>query len=133
MNELIRLIKLANYVFICGNGGSNSTAEHFAEDLFSKGVKAFNLGSNSSLITMIANDFGYQFVYSKQIERYATKEDLLIAISCSGKSENVSNAIQAAKFKGLSVYEFETFKKDRDYGKLEDKHLQLVHKIKDLL
>ena len=133
MKKLIELIRRARFVFICGNGGSNSTAEHFAEDLFSKGVKAINLGSNSSLITMIANDFGYKFIYSKQLGIYASKEDLLITISCSGTSENIRAAVGTAKLMGMKHYEFETFSKDRNYEKLENKHLTFAHKIKKLI
>lgn|SRR3990167_1165561 len=134
MNELIRFIKKARFVFVCGNGGSSATAEHLANDLFSKGIKAICLNSNTSIMTMIANDFGYKKVFAKQLEVYATPDDLLITISCSGTSENIVIAQNIAKYLKLKVYQFETFKKgDKDYGLLEDKHLQLVHQIKEAL
>ena len=134
MKELLKLIKKARFVFICGNGGSASTAEHLTNDLFSNDIKAICLSSNASIMTMIANDFDYQFVYSNQLAVYATKDDLLITISCSGTSPNIVNAEITAGLRGMEVYRFETFKKgDKDYGKLEDKHLQLVHKIKKAL
>lgn len=133
MNKLLNLIKKARFVFICGNGGSHANAEHFANDLFSKGVKAICLGSNASIMTMIGNDFGYDFVFSKQLDVYANSEDLLITLSCSGTSPNVVNAILTAKLKGMRVYSFDSFKKDRDYERLEDKHLILAHKIKKQL
>ena len=134
MNNLIQLIKEARFVFICGNGGSAATAEHLSSDLISKGIKAICLNSNTSIMTMIANDHGYQSVFSNQLSVYANSEDLLITISCSGTSKNIVHAIEWAKYVGLKYYRFETLKKgDEDYGKLEDKHLQLVHQIKELL
>lgn len=134
MKELLKLIREARFVFVCGNGGSAATAEHFTNDLFSKGIKAICLNSNTSIMTMIANDFGYEYIYTKQLHNMARSEDLLITISCSGTSPNIVDAIEYANFIKMPVYSFETFKgKDRDYGKLEDKHLQLVHRIKDAL
>ena len=134
MKDLIKLIKEARFVFVVGNGGSSANAEHFTNDLFSKGIKAICLSSNTSIMTMIANDFGYEFVFSRQLYIYATAEDLLITLSCSGTSKNIVKALEYAKYIGLKTYEFETFKKgDRDFGGLENKHLQLVHQVKELL
>lgn len=83
---------------------------------------------------MIANDFGYEFVFSKQLEVLASKEDLLITLSCSGTSPNIIKAIEVAQKIRMRTLEFPVFEgKDRDFGKLEDKHLQLVHQIKELL
>lgn len=134
MEELIKKIKEARFVFVCGNGGSSATAEHLANDLFSCGIKAICLNSNVSIMTMIANDFGYDWVFSKQLEVLADENDLLITISCSGTSRNVVNALTEAYDIGMNFYEFETFRgKDKDYGKLEDKHLQLVHEVRKAL
>lgn len=134
MNELLKLIKEARFVFVCGNGGSASTAEHFTNDLFSRGIRAICLNSNVSIITMIGNDFGYEYIFSRQLELYANSEDLVITISCSGTSPNIQNAKRFCLKYGVKLYEFETFSsEDHDYGKLEDRHLQLVHRIKDAL
>ena len=135
MKELIGLIKQARFVYVCGNGGSAATAEHFTNDLFSKGIKAICLNSNTSIMTMIANDFGYQFIFSKQLEVYANKKDLLITISCSGTSNNIVYAKWEAQRKGMEIYSFKTFDSEepRDYGKLEDEYIQLVHRIKNAL
>ena len=111
----IQLIKEARFVFIVGNGGSSATAEHLSNDLFSKGIKAICLSSNSSIMTMIGNDFGYELTFSRQLEVYGTSEDLLIAISCSGTSPNVVNALDTALKIGMPTIQFETFDKDRDY------------------
>ena len=133
MKDLIQSIKEARYVWICGNGGSSATAEHLASDLFSKGIKAICLNSNTSIMTMIANDFGYEFTFSKQLMLYADMEDMLITISCSGTSPNIVNAVSVAKILGMQTFRFETFKGRKDYEKLEDKHLRLVHEIKKAL
>lgn len=129
MKNLYELLKHARFVFVCGNGGSAATAEHFTIDLFSKGIKAICLNSNTAIMTMIANDFGYDQVFSRQLDIYARKKDLLITISCSGTSQNIVRAIRKAKIIGLKTYEFETFGKKRDFGELENRHLQVVHMI----
>lgn len=132
MKDLIKKIKEARFVFVCGNGGSAATAEHFTNDLFSKGIKAICLNSNTSVMTMIANDFGYEFTFSKQLEVYANPQDLLITISCSGTSPNILNAIIEAKLRGMKTYQFETFVYgDRNYGVLEDKHLIFTHNVSE--
>lgn len=133
MEKLIKKIKKAGLVFICGNGGSASTAEHFTNDLLSKGVRSVCLNSNVSIITMLANDFGYEHIFSEQLRVLGKKDDLLITISCSGQSPNIVNAQKMGKKMGMEVYKFEIFEEDEDYESLENKHLTLVHKIKQAL
>jgi phosphoheptose isomerase len=142
---LAKLIKEARHVYICGNGGSSATAEHFTNDLWTKGIKAFCLSSNVSIITKIANDFGYEYIYSKQLEIYANKEDLLITISGSGMSKNIVEAMKnknvGIKFgimgfdggKVLKLSDYYILFKGTDYGEIEDKHMLVVHKVKNLL
>jgi len=129
MNKLIQQIKKARFTWVCGNGGSSATAEHLTTDLVKKGYRAICLNSNNSVITMLANDYGYELIFSEQLHIYATPEDLLITISCSGTSENIVNVTGVAKARGMSVYKFETFGKETDYGLLEDKHLKFAHKV----
>jgi D-sedoheptulose 7-phosphate isomerase len=133
MKDLIAKIKKARFVFVCGNGGSASTAEHLTCDLFSKGIQAICLNSNVSTMTMIANDFGYKYVFGKQLELFSNSDDLLITISCSGTSPNILYAQKIALQRELSIFSFETFGKDRDYEALEDRHMKFAHKIKKLL
>lgn len=124
--DLVEKIKKARFIWICGNGGSASTAEHFATDLVKKGYKAIALSSNTSIITMIANDYGYDQIFSRQLQVYGTREDLLITISCSGKSPNIIDVQGLA----MPLFEFETFEgEDRGYGLLEDKHLKFAHEV----
>jgi len=133
MKELIEKIKTARFIWVCGNGGSAATAEHLANDLFSKGIKVICLSSNTSIMTMIANDFGYPHVFSRQLDTLANDEDLLITISCSGTSRNIVSAINIAREMRMDTYQFEVFNNNKNYGALEDKHIQLVHQIKKAL
>lgn len=129
MKKTIEKIKNAEHVFICGNGGSAAAAEHFTVDLLSRGIKAFCLNSNVSIMTMIANDYGYEYVFSNQLDVLAREKDLLITISCSGTSLNILEAHKSANLIGMKIVKFETFTDDSDYGLLEDKHLKLIHEI----
>jgi len=129
MKHLARLIKKSNKIYICGNGGSAALSDHFAADLIKKGYPAISLSSNTSVLTMIGNDYGYKFIFSKQLEVLANENDLLIAISCSGTSPNILQAIKIAKKMKMQIYSFETFGGDRDYQKLEDKHLKFMHQV----
>ena len=133
MKDLLNKIIKAKIVYICGNGGSSATAEHMTNDLFSKGIKAICLNSNTSIMTMIANDFGYQYTFSKQLNIFGTANDLLITISCSGTSPNIVEVERVAEKLLMPVYSFPTFTDGRDYEKLEDEHMRLVHQLKKLL
>lgn len=128
MDDLIQKLKKARNIWIVGNGGSASTAEHFATDLIKKGYAGVAL-TNSSVITMIGNDYGFEFIFSQQLASVGDSDDLLITISCSGKSRNIQNALAVANAKQMMIYEFEKFSEDRDYGKLEDKHLAFAHEV----
>ena len=87
----------------CGNGGSAADAQHLAAELVGryqserKGLPAISLATDTSAMTAIGNDFGYSQVFSRQVEALANQSDVIIAISTSGNSENVLNALQIAK------------------------------------
>lgn len=115
VEELVEDILLARknnkQIFIFGNGGSASTASHMAND-FSKPrfdddktlFRVICLNDNISTLTATANDFGYDNVFSVQLKNLMQKDDLIIAISSSGNSKNVINAIEVAKKKGAKTY-----------------------------
>mgnify|MGYP001157343721 FL=1 len=94
-------------VLFCGNGGSAADAQHIAAELSGKFLKkrpalyAEALHVNSSFMTAVANDFGYENTYSRMIEAIGSEQDILFAISTSGSSENVVNAIKKAKEKSM--------------------------------
>lgn len=90
-------------VFLFGNGGSAADAQHIAAELVGKfqkkrkGLPAIALTTNTSILTSIGNDFGYDFVFERQVESLVKSTDLVIGISTSGNSENVLRGIKLAK------------------------------------
>ncbi|MCX8189919.1 MAG: SIS domain-containing protein [Candidatus Diapherotrites archaeon] len=98
--------KRGNKVLIFGNGGSAADSEHFAAELIGKLTKkrkplpAIALPSCAPIITAISNDFGFEDVFSRQLEALAKKDDVVIAISTSGLSKNVIKGVLKAKEKG---------------------------------
>lgn len=96
-------------ILACGNGGSAGDAQHFASELVNRfernrrALAALSLATESSTVTAIANDAGYEQAFSRQIEALGRPGDMLLAISTSGNSPNVVTAIDAAHARGLSV------------------------------
>ena len=96
-------------VLICGNGGSASDSSHFAAELvgrFEKERRALpviSLTTDSSILTAIANDYYFEDIFSKQVEALGNKNDILIAISTSGKSPNIIKAMKIAKKQNMLV------------------------------
>jgi len=90
-------------IILLGNGGSAADAQHIAAELVGryktdrKGLPAISLSTDTSIITSISNDFGFEKLFERQVESLAKKNDVLIGISTSGKSENVINALKIAK------------------------------------
>ena len=108
--ELIKItLDNGNKILFCGNGGSASDSNHLACEFISKfqkerkSLSAISLSSNNSIITAIGNDYSFDDIFSRQIEGLGQKNDILFAISTSGKSKNVLKAISQAKKQGLKV------------------------------
>lgn len=105
---LVNSLKNGNKIISCGNGGSMCDAMHFAEELSGRyrndrpAYAAISI-SDPSHISCVGNDYGYDFVFSRMVEAIGQKGDVLFAISTSGNSANVLNAIEAAKKKGMKV------------------------------
>ncbi|MGO1247053.1 MAG: D-sedoheptulose 7-phosphate isomerase [Oceanisphaera sp.] len=95
-------------VLSCGNGGSHCDAMHFAEELTGRyrenrpGYPAIAI-SDPSHLSCVANDFGFEFVFSRYLEAVGQRGDVLLGLSTSGNSKNIINAINAAKDKGIKV------------------------------
>ena len=96
-------------VLLIGNGGSAADAQHIAAELVGrfkmerKALPAIALTTNTSLLTAVANDYGYDTVFSRQVEALAGKNDVLIVITTSGVSPNILKAVEAARAKGAKV------------------------------
>ena len=97
-------------VFICGNGGSASTASHLMTDwtkglftLTGRSMYVNSLGDNQSLMTALGNDFSYEDVFLKQVEMWGKKGDLLVLISGSGMSQNILNVAEYANANSMKV------------------------------
>lgn len=106
---LIETLKQGGKILLCGNGGSAADCQHIAAELVvqyqknRKALAAIALTTDSSILTAHSNDFGFETLYSRQIEAIASEKDCLIAISTSGKSINILKAAEAAKLKGMAV------------------------------
>ena len=131
-----------------GNGASASISSHMATDYWKNGGVRSVAFNDSSLLTCISNDYGYKHVFEKPIEMFADAGDILIAISSSGKSENILHGVQAAKNSQCSVITFSGFKNDNplratgdynffvpspSYGPVEIIHLAVCHCICDAI
>jgi D-sedoheptulose 7-phosphate isomerase len=104
---LIACYRRGNKIMTFGNGGSACDAQNFADELVGRfdrnrpPLPALSLTVNSSDLTSIANDYGYEFVFSRQLEAHAKPGDIAVAISTSGNSKNVLKAVESAKKLGL--------------------------------
>jgi len=96
-------LKEKNTIFWCGNGGSAAESSHLAAELIGRFKKnriplsSVSLNSDTSVITCIANDFGYNRIFSRQLEGLGKKGDVLVILSTSGESENVLEVLRKAK------------------------------------
>jgi D-sedoheptulose 7-phosphate isomerase len=137
-----------NKLMFVGNGASASIASHMSTDYWKNGgirAIAFN---DSSLLTCISNDYGYKHVFEKPIEMFADEGDILMAVSSSGKSENILRGVQAARNRDCKVVTFSGFKDENPlrstgdfnffvpsigYGPVEITHLSICHCIIDVI
>lgn len=104
---LISALSIGKRVFLCGNGGSAADAQHIAAELVGRfkkerrGLPAIALTTDTSILTAVGNDYGYDQVFARQVEALASAGDVLIGISTSGNSPNVVEAVKAAKRLGV--------------------------------
>jgi D-sedoheptulose 7-phosphate isomerase len=112
VNTIVKGYQQNKKVLFCGNGGSAADAQHLAAELSGrfflnrKPLFAEALHVNSSYVTATANDYGYDYVYSRLVEAMGQEGDILMAFSTSGNSGNVVNALKIAKEKGLTTIGF---------------------------
>ena len=138
-------------VFFMGNGGSASTASHFANDLligtndYNRPFRAISLVDNVSIITAISNDFGYDEIFVRQLRTLGKKGDVLVGISASGNSANLIKAFDYALTAGIKTVAITAFDggtikaladegihvptEPKEYGPAEDAHMVLNHLV----
>jgi len=107
-DAIIICLESGGKVLIFGNGGSAADAQHFAAELVGKykhknNLPVISLATNTSIITAIGNDFGFEYIFEEQVKALGKKGDIAIGISTSGKSENVLRALKTAKKLGLKT------------------------------
>ena len=109
VNCLIKMINDSGKLMSCGNGGSSGDAQHIASEFVNrfeierKEMPAISLNSDTTTITSIGNDYGYEYIFSKQINAIGDEKDILMAFTTSGNSKNILEAIHAAKKKNIKV------------------------------
>ena len=124
-----KALKQGNTIFWCGNGGSASESSHLAVELIGRfknnrrPLPSISLNSDTSAITCIANDFGYDQIFVRQLRVLARRGDVLVAISASGNSQNLLTAVEFAKQNGIQTTGLTAF----DGGKLRKMVDQCVH------
>jgi len=152
-NQYIELIlataRTNNHIYIIGNGGSAATASHYANDInygvrnTESGLHAVSLTDNNAVLTALGNDYGYEHIFAKQLEKFLKPGDIVIAISASGNSPNIVNAMEMAKAKGNKIVGISGFdggylaehsdvslkvsSNKGEYGPVEDAHSIIGH------
>ncbi len=110
--KIIGCFQQKGKVLFCGNGGSAADAQHLAAELSGRfyydrpALQAEALHVNTSFVTAVANDYGYNHVFARMVEASGRKGDVLVALSASGNSENMCRAVEAAKKGGMFVIAF---------------------------
>jgi D-sedoheptulose 7-phosphate isomerase len=142
-----------NLLLTCGNGGSATDAQHLAEELIGRfrnnrrALPAVALTADSSALTCIANDFGYDYVFSRQVEGLAKPGDAMLCFSTSGNSANIVEAIKAAKAKGATtiallgkdggaareIADYALVVRSNDTARIQEAHLQVLHYICEVI
>ena len=109
---VVNCFKNGGRLYFCGNGGSAADAQHLAAEFSGRFYKDRNalaaeaLHVNTSYLTAVANDYGFDTVYSRLVEGIMNKEDVLIGLSTSGNSANIAKAFESAKAKGITTIAF---------------------------
>lgn len=152
MDRLVELFsdvkKSGNQIFFIGNGGSAAIASHMTADFMKNGgMKTYSLYDNS-VTTCMGNDYGYEFIFSRPLEFLANEGDLLVAISSSGNSQNIVNAVQTAQKKGMKIVTLSGFQRQNKisgmgmynihvpvsrYGMVESIHNLILQQIVDII
>lgn len=149
----VNVYKNQKKILIAGNGGSAADAQHFAAELVGRygfdrpSLPSIALTTDSSNLTAIGNDYGYEYVFSRQVEGLGVEGDLFIGISTSGNSQNVINAFESAKAKGIttvalvgrdggkmaSMADYAIIVPSNATPRIQESHLLIEHMICDII
>ncbi|MGC8545963.1 MAG: D-sedoheptulose-7-phosphate isomerase [Athalassotoga sp.] len=151
-SEIAKRVKNGGGVFFMGNGGSAADAAHLSAELVGKfymnrsPIKSASFASNLSILTEIPNDFGFEYLFERQVEAYVKPTDVIVGISTSGKSVNVIRALKKAKEIGAFTVGFTgrygdemkicdvLFKVDSDKTpRIQETHILLGHTLCQLI
>lgn len=140
--------KADTQIFFVGNGGSSAIASHMTADFMKNGgMKTYSLYDNA-VTTCMGNDYGYEYVFSRPLEFLGQENDLLVAVSSSGNSQNIVNAINTANAKNMETITFTGFKRNNKskqlgavnvyvpsekYGIVESIHNLMLQQVVDLI
>lgn len=142
LERMVSCCRKGNKLIFIGNGGSAAISSHQAVDYWKNGGLEAITFNDASLLTCISNDYGYERVFAEPIRRFARSGDCLLAISSSGKSPNILQAVEAARKIGCDVITFSGFSPSNplrslgkinffvpshSYGIVEITHLTLIH------
>lgn len=148
VNVFSKIKKDKRQVFFIGNGGSAAIASHMTADFMKNGGMCTYSLYDNSVTTCMGNDYGYEYIFSRPLKFLANKGDLLVAISSSGNSKNILNAIKVAKEKGTDILTFSGFDKENcicrmgiynvyvpvsHYGMVESIHNLMLQQIVDII
>lgn len=151
--RLIDTLKIGNKLLIMGNGGSAADAQHFAGEIVSRfrmerpGLPAIALSTDTSIITAIGNDYGFERIFSRQVEALAAPGDAVIGISTSGNSPNVLKALEVARAAGCSTIgllgkdggsikalcDIALIIPSNDTPRVQEGHITVIHILCDLI
>jgi D-sedoheptulose 7-phosphate isomerase len=151
VEELLAARQRNGRIFFLGNGGSAATAGHFVNDIavgsksWEQPFRAIGLADNMAVVTAIANDYGYDDIFAQQLRGHLHADDLVVAISVSGNSQNVLKAVEYARERGTRVVGLTGFDGGRlaeladitvhaptnagEYGPAEDVHMIVDHLV----
>lgn len=151
--KIIDCLNLGNKILICGNGGSAADSQHFAAELIGRykleraSLPAIALTTDTSILTAIGNDYGYEQVFSKQVEGLGQKGDILIGISTSGNSKNILNAYEVARKKDMicislsgkgggnmkDISDFNFIVPSNNTPRIQESHIMAIHIICEIM
>ncbi|ACV24354.1 D-sedoheptulose 7-phosphate isomerase [Methanocaldococcus fervens] len=149
IDVIYNALKEGNKILICGNGGSASDSQHFAAEIVGrfklerKGMPAIALTTDTSILTAISNDYGFDRIFERQVEALGKEGDILVGISTSGNSENVIKAVDKAKEMGIytigllgksggklkDIVDLALIVPSNDTARIQECHLTIYHVI----